>query len=173
MPTDDDLTAIAKMLGEQASGIGFFVVTAESCTGGWVAKTLTDIPGCSAWFDRGFVTYTNESKQEMLGVQAATLETYGAVSEQTAAEMALGALNNSGGAIVVATSGIAGPGGAMPGKPVGTVCFAWAERGGDIKSCRKQFAGDRDQVRRQAVAFALNGILEWILLHDTNECVFR
>ncbi len=168
VPADDDLVTIAKTLGERVSGMGLSVATAESCTGGWVAKTLTDIPGSSAWFDRGFVTYTNESKQEMLGVQAATLKTCGAVSEQTVAEMALGALNNSRGSIAVAISGIAGPGGAIPGKPVGTVCFAWAARGGDVKSCRKQFAGDRDQVRRQAVAFALNGTLERMLLHDVN-----
>jgi len=162
MPTDDDLTAIAKVLGRQALATDAVVAIAESCTGGWVAKLLTDIPGCSAWFDRGFVTYTNESKQEMLGVQAATLETYGAVSEQTVTEMALGALTNSRGSVAVAISGIAGPDGAMPDKPVGMVCFAWVQRGGDLKTCCKQFPGDRDQIRRQAVAFALNGIFELI-----------
>ncbi len=158
MTTDSDLKKIAEALSKQASAIGASIATAESCTGGWVAKILTDIPGSSAWLDRGFVTYTNESKQEMLGVQAATLETYGAVSEQTVQEMALGALNNSKASIAVAISGIAGPMGAMPGKPVGTVCFAWAQRGASVRTCREQFLGDRDQVRRQAVAFALNGI---------------
>jgi len=160
MHTDDDLEILAKTLREHASVAGASIATAESCTGGWVAKILTDIPGSSVWFDRGFVTYTNESKQEMLGVQAATLETYGAVSEQTVREMVQGALSNSRGSIAVAVSGIAGPDGAMPGKPVGTVCFAWAQRGGDLKSCREQFSGDRDQVRRQAVAFALNGVID-------------
>jgi len=159
MHTDDDLTKLAKRLREHASVTGAVIATAESCTGGWVAKMLTDIAGSSAWFDRGFVTYTNESKQEMLGVQAATLEAYGAVSEQAVCEMAQGVLNNSGASISVAVSGIAGPDGAMPGKPVGTVCFAWAQRGGDVQSCREQFSGDRDQVRREAVACALKGIL--------------
>ena len=163
MYTDDDLKALAKTLRERASATGASIASAESCTGGWVAKILTDIPGSSVWFDRGFVTYTNESKQEMLGVQAATLETYGAVSEQTVCEMAQGALNNSKGSIAAAVSGIAGPDGAMPGKPVGTVCFAWAQRDGDLKSCREQFSGDRDQVRRQAVAFVLNGIMELLV----------
>ncbi len=162
MPTDDALTMIAKVLGKRALAAGVVATTAESCTGGWLAKLLTDIPGCSAWFDRGFVTYTNESKQEMLGVQAATLEACGAVSEQTVGEMALGALANSRGSVAVAISGIAGPGGAMPGKPVGMVCFAWVQRGGDLKTCCEQLPGDRDQVRRQAVAFALNGLLELI-----------
>ena len=162
MPTDDDLTAIARVLGRHALAADAAVVTAESCTGGWVAKLLTDIPGCSAWFDRGFVTYTNESKQEMLSVQAATLETYGVVSKQTVSEMALGALANSRGSIAIAISGIAGPDGAVPGKPVGMVCFAWAKQGGVLNTCCEQFSGDREQVRRQAVAFALNGILELI-----------
>lgn len=160
MITDDDLKEITRALGKQASASGASLVTAESCTGGWVAKMLTDLSGSSAWLDRGFVTYTNESKQEMLGVQAATLETYGAVSEQTVHEMALGALNKSKASIAVAVSGIAGPTGAMPGKPVGTVCFAWAQRGAGVRACREQFSGDRDQVRRQAVARALNGIID-------------
>ena len=160
MTTDDDLKEIAEALSKQASAMGVSLATAESCTGGWVAKVLTDIPGSSAWLDRGFVTYTNESKQEMLGVQAATLETYGAVSEQTVHEMALGALNKSQASIAVAISGIAGPSGAMPGKPVGTVCFAWAQRDGGVRTCREQFSGDREQVRRQAVACALNGIVD-------------
>ncbi len=158
VPTDEELIAIARRLGERASRCGALITVAESCTGGWVAKVLTDIPGCSAWFDRGFVTYTNASKQEMLGVRTATLAAHGAVSEQTAVEMAQGALERSGGSCAVAISGIAGPGGAMPGKPVGTVCFAWAGRSGRGRACRERFAGDREQVRRQAVAFALSGL---------------
>ncbi len=160
MATDNDLKKIAEMLSKQAPAVGASIVTAESCTGGWLAKILTDIPGSSAWFDRGFVTYTNESKQEMLGVAATTLDIQGAVSKQTVHEMALGALNKSKASIAVAISGIAGPGGAMPGKPVGTVCFAWAQRGAGLRLSCKQFSGNRDQIRRQAVAFALNGICD-------------
>jgi len=160
MTTNDDLKEIAKTLSKRVSAMGVSLATAESCTGGWIAKVLTDLPGSSAWLDRGFVTYTNESKREMLGVQAATLEAYGAVSEQTVREMVLGALNKSQASIAVAVSGVAGPSGAMPGKPVGTVCFAWAQREGGVQTCREQFSGDRDQVRRQAVARALTGIID-------------
>jgi len=156
--TDSDLKKIAEVLSKRALAIGGSIATAESCTGGWVAKILTDIPGSSAWFDRGFVTYTNESKQEMLGVTAATLDTQGAVSKQTVHEMALGALSKSRASIAVAISGIAGPGGAMPDKPVGMVCFAWAQREGNLRLSCEQFSGDRDQIRRQAVACALNGM---------------
>jgi len=136
------------------------MAAAESCTGGWVAKVCTDLPGSSAWFERGFVTYTNEAKQEMLGVQAATLEAQGAVSEATVCEMAEGALAHSRAQISLAISGIAGPGGATPGKPVGTVCFAWAVEGQLAQSERVCFDGDRDAVRRQAVAHALEGMLK-------------
>ena len=136
------------------------LAVAESCTGGWVAKVLTDLPGSSRWFDRGFVTYSNAAKQEMLGVSAATLDVAGAVSEATVREMAAGVLAHSPADMALAISGIAGPGGATPGKPVGTVCFAWATRVGLQRMETVQFAGDRDAVRRQSVARALRGLID-------------
>jgi nicotinamide-nucleotide amidase len=136
------------------------LATAESCTGGWLAKCITDIAGSSAWFDRGFVTYTNRAKQDMLDVAAATLESRGAVSEDTVSEMARGALSHSAADIVVAISGIAGPDGGSPDKPVGTVCFSWLISGGAPRVDTRQFNGDRDAVRRQAVARALEGLMD-------------
>ncbi|HEC16963.1 MAG TPA: nicotinamide-nucleotide amidase [Sedimenticola sp.] len=162
METDRDLDAIAMRVGERLFAAGVVLVTAESCTGGWVAKVLTDIPGSSTWFERGFVTYTNEAKQEMLGVREETLEAFGAVSEETVREMAAGALERSHGTLALAISGIAGPGGATPDKPRGTVCFAWAGKGGGVWSCRQHFEGDREAVRRQAVALTLNEVLEYL-----------
>lgn len=141
-----------------------FIAVAESCTGGWVAKCLTDVAGSSGWFERGFVTYSNAAKREMLGVPAATLEAHGAVSEPTVLAMAEGALQHSHAGVAVAISGIAGPGGAGPGKPVGTVCMAWCEAGGRSRVETRHFAGDRAAVRRQAVQHALGGLLE--LLQD-------
>ena len=138
------------------------VATAESCTGGLIAATLTAIAGSSAVVDRGFVTYTNEAKQEMLGVSANTLAEYGAVSEQTVREMAAGALKHSRAQVALAVSGIAGPGGATPGKPVGTVCIAWASRNGAGRSQVFHFSGDRAEVRRQAVIAVLHGVLQLI-----------
>ena len=136
------------------------LTTAESCTGGWVAKCITDIAGSSAWFDRGFVTYSNRAKQDMLGVTAETLEVHGAVSEATVSAMARGALTRSAADIAVAVSGIAGPGGGVPGKPVGTVCFAWLVSGAAPRLDSWQFDGDREAVRRQAVARALEGLVD-------------
>lgn len=138
---------------------GWMLVSAESCTGGWVGEVVTSVPGSSHWYDRGFITYTNEAKQEMLGVSAQTLSEYGAVSEQTVREMAAGALKNSRAHITLAISGIAGPGGAVPGKPVGTVCMAWAMRDGSGRSETFHFQGDRAEVRRQAVIAALQETL--------------
>src|SRR3954469_25937429 len=134
--------------------------TAESCTGGWVAQCITSVPGSSDWYDRGFVTYSNASKEELLGVRHATLEARGAVSEETAREMAEGALERSDAALAVAVTGVAGPGGGTPAKPVGTVCFSWAERGGAPRSATRSFPGDRESVRRQSVIAALEGVLE-------------
>jgi nicotinamide-nucleotide amidase len=136
------------------------LVTAESCTGGWVAKCITDIAGSSAWFDRGFVTYSNRAKQDMLDVAAATLEVHGAVSAATVSEMVRGALAHSRADVAVAVSGIAGPGGGAPDKPVGTVWFAWLVPGGAPRVDRRQFDGDREAVRRQAVARALEGLVD-------------
>lgn len=136
------------------------LAVAESCTGGWLAKCLTDISGSSGWFERGFVTYSNDAKREMLGVDAATLATHGAVSEAVVREMAAGSLSHSHADIAVAISGIAGPGGGSPEKPVGTVWFAFAERGGDVQAMTCHFNGDREAVRLRAVHYALSQLLQ-------------
>lgn len=156
---DAALQALAAELAELLLRERQMLALAESCTGGWVAKVCTDLIGSSAWFERGFVTYTNESKEEMLGVSGETLARFGAVSEQTVAEMAMGALAHSRAQLAVAISGIAGPGGGTPEKPVGTVCFAWARSGMGTVVERQCFEGDRESVRRQAVAHALRGAL--------------
>ena len=136
------------------------LVTAESCTGGWIAKCCTDIPGSSAWFERGFVTYSNESKQALLGVSIDTLAQYGAVSAQTAEAMASGALRHSLADVSVAVTGIAGPDGGSAEKPVGTVWFAWARKDMPVYSECHHFDGDRESIRRQAVQTALEGIIK-------------
>ena len=136
------------------------LVTAESCTGGWAAQAVTAIAGSSDWFERGFVTYSNAAKEEMLGVRPATIAKYGAVSEETAREMALGALKHSRGTIALAITGIAGPSGGSAEKPVGTVCFAWARKGHDAIAETRRFSGDRDAVRRQSVEHALGKVLQ-------------
>ncbi|MEC7940101.1 MAG: nicotinamide-nucleotide amidase [Pseudomonadota bacterium] len=142
------------------------LVTAESCTGGGVASAVTDIAGSSAWFDRAFVTYSNEAKQEMIGVQLATLVEFGAVSEPVVIEMAEGALEHSNGTIAVSISGIAGPGGGTKEKPVGTVCFAWKTLNGWNKVETHVFAGDRSQVRQQATHHALQVIYDYLSMED-------
>ena len=154
-----ELKELTQQVGEQLLRQHGLLAVAESCTGGWVAKCLTDIAGSSQWFDRGFVSYSNAAKQAMLGVSGDTLETAGAVSEQTVREMAAGVLENSLATVALAISGIAGPGGAMPGKPVGTVCFAWTVAGDEVQAETRHFEGDRDSVRRQSVGFALQGLL--------------
>ena len=147
---------LAKLLLDQQKQLA----VAESCTGGWLAKTLTDIAGSSAWFERGLVTYSNAAKQELLGVSAATLEQQGAVSESVVREMTQGVLANSSVDVAVAISGIAGPSGGTADKPVGTVWFAWATRDGlDVAMCC-QFDGDRTAVRQQSVRYALERLLE-------------
>jgi len=157
---DAHLDALAARLGERLSAAGGMLAVAESCTGGWLAKVVTDVAGSSAWFDRGFVTYANEAKREMLGVAAETLSQHGAVSDSVVREMAGGALANSAALISVAISGVAGPGGGSADKPVGTVWFAWAQTDGSVRSERCLFDGDREAVRRQAVAHALDGLLD-------------
>ncbi len=157
-----NISILSQRVGKQLLEQGVRIATAESCTGGWLAKSLTDIAGSSAWFERGFVTYSNAAKQEMLGVQADTLETCGAVSEETVAEMAQGALSHSHGDLSVAISGIAGPDGGTSDKPVGTVCFAWATRRATVHCQTRHFEGDRETVRRQSVCFALQGILNGV-----------
>ena len=139
------------------------IATAESCTGGWIAQEITALPGSSEWFDSGFVTYSNQSKKRLLGVKSSTLEEHGAVSEQTVLEMAEGALRNSDANYSVVTSGIAGPGGGTSEKPVGTVWIAWA--GEEVRATAEKFVfkGDRESVRKQAVNYALEGILTKLL----------
>lgn len=161
---DATLYALAKNVGQALKARELMLVTAESCTGGWIAEAVTMIPGSSEWFERGFVTYTYISKREMLGVQAATLEQHGAVSEHTVTEMARGALAASHAQIAVAVSGTAGPGGGTPAKPVGTVCIAWHTKDGVARCETRHFSGDREMVRKQSVMRALQGVLE--LLQD-------
>ena len=157
--SEQALISLAEQLGDIMQQQSLMLVTAESCTGGWVAQTVTAVSGSSSWFDRGFVTYSNASKQQMLGVSEDTLAQYGAVSNEVVREMARGALTHSQGNISLAISGIAGPGGGTLEKPVGTVCLAWAVRGKQVNAERFLFAGDRRAVRAQAVMQALQGVL--------------
>jgi len=150
---------LAGRVGERLLAGGQTLATAESCTGGWVAQAVTAIAGSSDWFDRGFVTYSNDAKQELLGVKQSTLKKHGAVSEQTAIEMAQGALARSKATLALAVTGIAGPGGGSLDKPVGMVCFAWASRQG-ARAQTMRFTGDRESVRRQSVVHALEGVLK-------------
>jgi nicotinamide-nucleotide amidase len=163
MHSDDDLARLAARVGRHLLDGRLGLATAESCTGGWIAKAITDIAGSSQWFIEGFVTYSNESKIDRLGVSRAVLEKEGAVSEATARAMAVGALKRTGAQLSVAVTGIAGPGGAVPGKPVGTVWLAWAERRGRTMRVAVQlrhFRGDREAVRRKTVRAALQGLLD-------------
>ncbi len=157
-PSDIELRALAQGLGVRLRANHDHLVTAESCTGGWIAKTVTDIAGSSEWFDCGMAAYSYEAKQALLGVRPQTLETHGAVSRETVIEMVSGALAKSGASVAVAVTGIAGPGGAIEGKPVGTVWIAWKRRGGYPKAELFHFDGDREAVRRQTVAAALVGL---------------
>jgi len=162
-PVCDDarLRALAGVVAAYCTGTGLRVTTAESCTGGWVAKACTDLAGSSDWFGTGYVTYSNEAKRAELGVPEQLLKTYGAVSEPVVRAMAQGALTRSGADLAVAISGIAGPGGGSPDKPVGTVWFAWSRRRGTelVTTARlAHYAGDREAIRRQAVAAALAGL---------------
>ena len=156
---DPILYDLAERVGRALEGRGLMLATAESCTGGWIAEAVTMVPGSSAWFERGFVTYTYISKREMLGVSVMTLERQGAVSERCVREMVEGALRESHAQVAVAVSGTAGPSGGTPDKPVGTVCFAWALKAGTVWTEVKHLAGDREAVRRQAVVNALEGVL--------------
>jgi nicotinamide-nucleotide amidase len=151
---------LAQKVGELLKRNRQVLVTAESCTGGWAAQAVTSVAGSSGWFERGFVTYSNEAKHELLNVSENTLKNHGAVSEQTAREMALGALGQSRGTVAVAITGVAGPAGGSKEKPVGTVCFAWAGKGAAVRSETRHFTGDRESVRRQSVVRALEGVIE-------------
>lgn len=159
LPEDDSLRRLAETLGQAAQAHHLSVVTAESCTGGWIAKMLTDIAGSSAWFDCGMVVYSYEAKQALLGVNPHTLEQHGAVSRETVVEMVSGALVHSAASLAVAVTGIAGPGGGTPDKPVGTVWIAWKRRGGYPHAAVHHFDGDREAIRRQTVEAALEGLI--------------
>ncbi|KGO99668.1 CinA family protein [Novilysobacter defluvii] len=158
--TDESVQELATRVGAAAQRMRHRVVAAESCTGGWISKALTDIAGSSAWFECGIAAYSYEAKQALLGVQPATLEAHGAVSRETAIEMVSGALVHSGASLAVAVTGIAGPSGGTEEKPVGTVWIAWKKRGGYPTAVVFHFDGDREQVRRQTVEAALHGLLE-------------
>lgn len=157
-PTDPELATRAAALGRRLAELGQTLATAESCTGGWIAKVVTDAPGASGWFESGMVAYSYEAKQGLLGVRPETLIQHGAVSEATVLEMVSGALTRSGATIAVAVTGIAGPGGGTPEKPVGTVWLAWKRRGGYPLMRCFHFDGDREAVRRHTVGAALDGL---------------
>lgn len=157
---DKELYALAAEVGQALKKLRLQLVTAESCTGGMVAEIITAVPESSYYFDRGFVTYSNNSKIDVLGVDEQTLELYGAVSEQTASEMAEGALSLSMSQISLAITGIAGPSGGLPDKPVGTVCFAWVGDQIVNQTKTKHFVGDRTEIRQQATMFSLAFLLE-------------
>lgn len=159
---DDDqaIFDLAVRVGEALAQRGWMLVTAESCTGGWVGQAVTAVAGSSDWYERGFITYSNRSKCEMLGVQQVTLDQFGAVSPQTAQEMVIGALNRSHAEIGASITGIAGPDGGTATKPVGMVYFAWATKDGLVQQQTHRFKGDRETIRHLAVETALRGILD-------------
>ncbi len=161
MPVNDgEIVALAAELGRRLAARGAFAATAESCTGGLVAGAITAIAGSSGWFERGVVTYSNEAKVEMLGVDPAMLAQQGAVSEAAARAMAEGALRASDADVAVAITGVAGPAGGSEAKPVGMVCFAWTDRKGPTSAKTLHFPGDREAVRRASVVVALQGLID-------------
>lgn len=157
---DEAITARVREVAEALTRRGLTLATAESCTGGWVAKACTDLPGSSEWFDCGFAVYSYRAKERLLGVRHADLEHYGAVSDEIAAQMADGARERSGAGLALSATGIAGPGGGMPGKPVGLVHFGWSLAGQPTRTGSRVFEGDREAVRRQTVMHALRGVLD-------------
>lgn len=159
---DQALTALATRAGERLLASQLRLATAESCTGGWIAKIATDVAGSSAWFERGFVCYSNDAKMEMLGVGRRTLEEHGAVSKAVAVEMARGAVANRHARVSVSVTGVAGPDGGTAEKPVGLVWLAWYRRGGSLATYEGRFKGDREAVRLQSVHAALEGMLEFL-----------
>jgi nicotinamide-nucleotide amidase len=164
-PAYQHLYELAAQVGVALRTRNRTLAIAESCTGGWIAKVATDVPGSSGWFDRGFVTYSNAAKSDLLGVQQSTIAHHGAVSAEVVAEMVTGALQRSPADVIVAVSGIAGPDGGTPDKPVGTVYLAWALRDSPLHTERQHFPGNRDAVRLQAVAAALQGVLDVFARH--------
>ncbi|MEO8040484.1 MAG: nicotinamide-nucleotide amidohydrolase family protein [Betaproteobacteria bacterium] len=161
--TDIELYRLSERVGEVLGTRGARLVTAESCTGGWIGEVVTMVPGSSGWYDRGFITYSNAAKRAVLGVAAQTLLARGAVSEATVIEMIDGAVRLSGAEYAVAVSGVAGPAGGSPEKPVGTVCIGWGSLEGLREAETFRFAGDREAVRRQSVIAALEGVIERVL----------
>ncbi|NIP18894.1 MAG: nicotinamide-nucleotide amidohydrolase family protein [Xanthomonadales bacterium] len=159
-PRDALILEVSEQVARSLQARSWRLATAESCTGGWIAKACTDLAGSSDWFDRGVVSYSYLAKESQLGVIHADLEEHGAVSEEIAAQMALGLRRGSGAEITLSATGIAGPGGGMPNKPVGLVCFAWSVRGGVLVTDSRVFEGDREAVRRQTVEHALRGVLD-------------
>lgn len=157
----ETVIALAERAGRLLQQRGLLLATAESCTGGGVAQAITDIVGSSEWFDCGFITYSNASKTELLDVPAALIAQHGTVSEEIAAAMAEGALRSSNAHVTLSTTGIAGPGGAVPGKPVGTVCFGWS-KAEHTHTERLVLNGDRQQIREQTVQHALQGLLRFL-----------
>jgi nicotinamide-nucleotide amidase len=155
---DNELFELAEQLGRLLKSKEKKIATAESCTGGWIAQIITEVSGSSGWFDRGFVTYSNAAKIQMLGVKPDTLDKYGAVSAQTATEMVNGALAYSDADCAIAVTGIAGPDGGTAQKPVGTVFIAWAYKNQEVKVVEKKLTGNRHQIRRQTVKIALVGV---------------
>ena len=162
MVGEERVFELAARLGAALAGRGEMVASAESCTGGMIARALTEQPGSSVWFERGFVTYSNEAKHEMLAVERALLASQGAVSEAVAVAMARGALWRSRAQLALAVTGIAGPDGGTADKPVGTVCFGWADARGTLRRDTRRFDGDRLQVRLQAACHALEVALEML-----------
>ena len=158
-PDDNRLTQTLENLARLLTGRDWKLATAESCTGGWIAKCCTDLAGSSSWFDRGFITYSNEAKQQMLAVEEESLLSHGAVSEAVAKQMAEGARKHAAVSVALSVTGIAGPDGGTKEKPVGTVWFGWALDGQQTRTQVMQFAGDRDAVRRQTVDHSLNRLL--------------
>lgn len=157
---DREIADVVVRLAPALTEREWLLCTAESCTGGWMAKVCTDAPGSSGWFYGGYVCYSYPAKEQQLGVIHDDLVQHGAVSEEIASQMALGARRASAAGITVSATGIAGPGGGMPNKPVGLVCFGWSIIGGRIRTASEVFQGDRDQVRRQTVLYALQGVLD-------------
>jgi nicotinamide-nucleotide amidase len=159
--TTNDIFDLAATAGQVLQATGLVLATAESCTGGGISQAITDIAGSTSWFDCGFVVYSNASKTELLEVPDALIAQFGSVSEEVAAAMAEGALRSSNASVALSTTGIAGPTGAVPGKPVGTVCFGWATKNA-VHTERLVFAGDRQAVREQSVRHALQGLLRFV-----------
>ncbi len=160
--SNEELNQLATALGEKLRARGWTLATAESCTGGWVGQLITALPGSSHWYERGFITYANVAKIEMLGVPAEILAAHGAVSEETASAMAAGALSHSHAQAALAISGIAGPSGGTPQKPVGLVCYGWALADGTLMSSTCRLSGDREEIRSRAVAAALRGLIDLV-----------